>query len=85
MSKKFRMGKLYHIRFIDHALCMDKVVTCEVCGRLVGEDSETLRLAFWDVLDDDVEMVKANREIVTIIKKAITAHKSISELPKQQQ
>jgi hypothetical protein len=74
--KTYKEGGLYLIRFLDHVLKTEELLTCEVCGRVVDQDDTKLVISWWHIVDGD-ESTNDNRELLTIIKPAIVYSKSI--------
>ncbi len=75
-ARKYKIGELYAIRFLDHILNRENLLTCEVCGRVIDEDETKLTISWWSVIDTDPDYVD-NRERLTIAKSTITHSKLI--------
>jgi hypothetical protein len=69
--KKFELGKLYKVTFLDHCAGGQEVITCEVAGWIIKETPEQITLTYWLVITDDEEVRRDNFEPVNIIKSAI--------------
>lgn len=66
------VGKLLSVRFLDHAIGGDvDVVECEAVGKVVGVDKLSIRLEYWSVHTDDLELETMNRERVVIVQSTI--------------
>ena len=74
---KFNNGKLYAVKFYDHALNSD-AIECICSGILIRQTKKTITLAYWLPVDKDIELVKNNWEIVSIIKSTITSFKEFN-------
>lgn len=69
--KKFEVGKLYRITFLDHCVGEHNLITCEVAGWLVSQTSEHITVTYWQVITEDEEVRRDNIEPVNIIKSTI--------------
>lgn len=64
ISKK-HIGKIVNVVFLDHAMRQDLVV-CEVWGRLVFVDDDSIIVRFWES-DSGKDPHDSNHEICSII------------------
>lgn len=74
---KYKIGSLYHITFLDHAMHSQGssgALECSVYGKLVKETTKTIDIRTWDMSDPTDEL---NVEGFTIIKGAIVSSKEI--------
>lgn len=70
--KKFEIGKLYKVTFLDHCIGEDhNVITCEVAGWIIKDNDEHITLTYWQVVTEDEEVKRDNIEPVNIIKSTI--------------
>lgn len=76
--KKFELGKLYKITFLDHCVGEQEVITCEVAGWLIKETTEHITVTYWQVVTDDEETARDNIEPVNIVKSAIKRVRKLS-------
>lgn len=75
MQHRFKIGRAYKIKFLDHVKDGGSPVLCRVFGTVIKEDSVCIVVAYWEVEDEDAEIVAHNREVLTIVKKAIKSKK----------
>lgn len=69
--KKLTIGKLYKITFLDHAIGIDKEVTCYVVGWLQKNTKNSILLSHWIIDSECEETRKENAEPTVIVKSAI--------------
>lgn len=69
---KLKKGKLYKIRFIDHAIGDDTVI-CEACGWFRCESKTSATFTWWKVDSKCQETVLANLEPFSLVKSAIVS------------
>lgn len=70
-KKKGLIGKEVKLVFLDHVKDSDRLILCEIWGRVVGETEEQINIAVWDLPECDAESRYHNQERYTIIKSAI--------------
>ena len=75
---RFRSGDFYIIKFWDHAIGIERPIQAEASGWLLDSTDLYLHLTTWQVLDDDKEVVKDNREHLIIIRSAIIKATKVS-------
>lgn len=68
---KFKEGKLYYIRFEDHAFGIKKVMMIEAVGWCIKESDTFAVFSPWVVDDLDKEVVDDNHEPFTVVKSCI--------------
>ena len=80
-----RIDSIYYVQFYDHQIDdssdhdNETGMLTEAIGILTFESDKIMRLANWNPISNDLEMVKNNRETLTIIKSTITL---LKRLPK---
>ena len=77
MRKKLKEGRLYKVRFYDHAIGELGAIECEICVWYVRDDSHQYIFNWWNCISNDPQVTLDNMEIVGIVKKAII---SVTEL-----
>lgn len=75
MRHKFKLGRVYHIKFLDHVKDDVTPILCNVFGVVVREDEISIVVAYWEVEHDDADIVHANREVLSILKSTIQSKK----------
>lgn len=65
------IGNYYKIKFLDHAKDTLKPVVCICYGKLLVEEETHYGFCWWDIEDEDEEVVNNNREIFCIVKSAV--------------
>ena len=71
MKKKFKVGQKYTIQFWDHCLEKEKIL-CEVTMWITEEDDTHVYGTWWRIITDEAWIEELNREMVSIVKSAIT-------------
>jgi len=71
MTKKFKEGSLYKIRFYDHCVGSQDIMICETTGWCIKDDAQHVVLSHWIVDTKDKQIKKDNVEPVSIIKSCI--------------
>lgn len=71
MRTKFKLHKLYYVKFKDHAFGINKVCVINAVGWVTEDDPDYVVLTPWLVESDDYDVVKNNQEPFTIIKSCI--------------
>ena len=74
---RFKSGDFYIIKFLDHAIGIEHPIVCEAAGWLIDAPKTYLHLTMWNVLDDDKDVVKENREDLIIIRSTIISSRRI--------
>lgn len=65
------IGKEVRITFLDHVEDGTKTMMCEVWGRVMGDDKNTLTIRSWDLPQEDEATRNANAKDWAIVKKCI--------------
>jgi hypothetical protein len=69
--KTMYVGKIYHVKFTDHAMnCPDSII-CEIFGRLLSYTDDAYIFTQWEPLSNDSAVNEENREYCTIVKAAV--------------
>lgn len=68
---KYEEGAVYYVKFLDHIKGHDKPLMCQVVGWVIEDNNDSVVLSWWEPEDMDIEMVKVNRELITIVKSTI--------------
>jgi hypothetical protein len=76
--KKYEVGKLYRLTFLDHCVGEQDVMTCEVAGWIIKETPAHLTLTYWQVLSEDEQVRRDNIEPVNIIKSTIKKSRKLA-------
>ena len=77
-KRKFILGSLYYISFLDHCLHGDiNGMPTEVAGFVVEESDDNIVVSFWEPITKDMEILKENRELMTIIKSTIKRKRKV--------
>ena len=66
---RFRKGLWYKVKFLDHAVGIDRAVTCKIYGWVVSQDKVSVVLSSWEC--EDVELKPDNTELITLIKSTV--------------
>lgn len=74
---KYRLEKMYHIKFWDHCIGIKEAMECEVVGWCIKNTDKYVVLTHWKVNNDDKDIVEDNHEPVTIVKSCIIKSKCI--------
>ena len=77
MKKRFVEGKLYKIRFYDHAIGTADKMICEAVGWAIKDDTHHVVLSHWIVDTKDIQVKKDNIEPVSIIKVCIISSRKL--------
>jgi hypothetical protein len=75
MRHKFKVGRVYHIKFLDHVKDDVLPVLCNVFGICVREDADSVVIAYWEVEHEDSDVVSNNREVLSLVKSTIKSRK----------
>ena len=78
MTKKYKLGTLYKIRFYDHCIGSTDKMTCEVAGWIIKDDTQHVVLSHWIVDTKDEQVKKDNVEPVSIIKSCIIRSRKLT-------
>ena len=73
---RFKIGEKYTIQFLDHCIGEGGVL-CEVTIWITKEDKRCVRGTWWRVIGESQETEEDNRQMVTIIKSAITKKRKL--------
>ena len=70
---KFKVAKLYKIRFWDHTIGSKATAQCQVVGWCIDDNKTRVLLSHWIIVEcgEDVDMVENNYEYTSIIKSTI--------------
>lgn len=68
-----KIGSVYHLVFWDHVAGGDSLMKCEVFGRLVKADGDSVTIASW--LNSEDSSDEDNREVFCIAKQLILKKK----------
>lgn len=71
MKIKFKVGRAYKIRFLDHTHGTNKLVIVETLGWCLEDHKEYVVFSAWKLDDSDPKMVDNNHEPFTIVKSCI--------------
>ncbi len=78
MAGKFIVGKIYKIRFYDHATGTEELIICEVCGWVLKDNPLNVVLTSWVVDTKDAQVKKDNVEPMSILKSTIIRSRKFS-------
>lgn len=62
-----KIGQLVVIRFLDHCTNSFEPLECEVVGRVKAVSEHSITLVWWSIFNEDIETVKNNEELITIL------------------
>jgi len=76
---KFKVAKLYKIKFWDHTIGSKATTKCEVVGWCIDDNRNRVLLSHWIVVEfgEEEDLVENNYEYTSIIKSTIIWKKLI--------
>ena len=77
MKTKFKVGRAYKIRFLDHTHGTNKLVMVETLGWCLEDNKDCVVFSAWKVDDKDPDIVSNNHEPFTVVRSCIKAKKLI--------
>jgi hypothetical protein len=75
--KKFELGKLYKVTFLDHSIGMHEKMICQIVGWCIRDEAEHAVFTSWVVVTKDEQVKKDNVEPVSILKAVVTSVRKI--------
>lgn len=74
---KFKIGSVYYVKFLDHIKGHDKPLVCQIVGWVIEDNDDYIVISWWEPEDSDSQMVKDNRELLTIVKSTISKKRKL--------
>lgn len=78
MKTKFKVGRAYHIKFLDHSVGIKGKILVETLGWCIEDHDDHAVFTAWQVISDDKAVVNDNHEPFSIIKSCIKSKKLLT-------
>ena len=78
MKTKFKIGRLYYIKFLDHSVGMKDKMFVEAVGWCIKDGSDYAVFTSWQVEHKDRSIVDDNHEPFSIIKACVKKKRLLS-------
>jgi hypothetical protein len=78
MKTKFKVGRAYKIKFLDHTHGSKKTAIVETLGWCLEDTPEYVVFTAWRLDDEDKSFVDNNHEPFTVVKSCIKGKKVLS-------
>lgn len=78
MKTRFRIGRAYWIKFLDHSIGIKGKMEIEVVGWVIEDHPDHVILSHWMVQSNDKSVVDDNHEPTSLIKSCIVRKKLLS-------
>ena len=78
MRTKFKVGRAYFVRFLDHTHGSKKLAIVEVIAWCLEDNKDSVVFTAWRLNDEDKSMVANNHEPFTVVKSCIKQKKLLA-------
>lgn len=75
--KNLLVGDIVRITFLDHVEDGNDPIEFEVFGRVARNDDKSVVVRSWGLANGDIDDVKENEKVFTIVKSTVTSLKKI--------